>query len=264
MSSPWILEERAGVLLALCRPLAAVPGIAHAFATRRADGSGHLDAGSADAANGRAARARSRVVRAAGLAMREAILLRQVHGVRSVDVERGPGPVEGDAAVWSGPAPPFAAAVRTADCVPVLLARSDGSAGAAVHGGWRGIAAGILGAVLRELEGRGVPASSLVAAVGPAIGPCCYEVGDEVARGLATVLPPGAATHVVRRDAPEVRARLDLKIAAALLLEAEGVPAGRIHVAPWCTGCRQDLFHSFRRDGASAGRMLSAIGPSHP
>lgn len=264
MRSAWVLEERDGLVLVRCRPLAETPGIAHAFATRRADGGLDLDAGSADAADERAARARSRIVRAAGLGPREALLLRQVHGVTVVDVALGPGPVEGDAAVWSGPQPPFAAAVRTADCVPVLLARNDGGVAAAVHAGWRGINGGIVGAAVREMERRGAPASSLIAAVGPAIGSCCYEVGEEVVRGLAAVLPSGPASRVVRREVPEARSRVELRIAAALLLEAAGVPPGRIHVAPLCTSCRPDLFHSFRRDGASAGRMLAAIGPSRP
>jgi hypothetical protein len=264
MSAPWFLDERDGLLLALCRPLAQVPGVRHAFATRCGDGGADLDAGSADASDDRAARLRSRVARAAGLGGLAPILLRQVHGAAVVDVEHGPGPVEGDAAVWSGRSPRFAAAVRTADCVPVLLARLDGEAGAAVHGGWRGITAGILDTVLGSLAGRGVAASDLIAAVGPAIGPCCYEVGDEVARALAAVLPPGGASRVVRRDVPSGRARVDLRAAVALLLEAAGVPPAGIHVAPWCTRCRPDLFHSFRRDGAEAGRMLATIGPSRP
>lgn len=264
MSAPWILDDRDGLVLALCRPLAAVPGIGHAFATRRGDGGTDLDAGSADAPDDRAVRMRAQVACAAGLGGLEPILLRQVHGAAVVDVEQGPGPVEGDAAVWSGRSPRFAAAVRTADCVPILVARLDGEGGAAVHGGWRGITAGILDAVLRDLAGRGIPASSLIAAVGPAIGPCCYEVGDEVVRGLEAVLPPGRAWHVVRRDFPGGRPRVDLKAAAAVLLKAAGVPSAGIHVAPWCTGCRPDLFHSFRRDGAEAGRMLATIGPGRP
>lgn len=264
MSAPWILDERDGLLLALCRPLAEVPGIGHAFATRCGEGGADLDAGSADGSDDRAGRIRDRVARAAGLGELAPILLRQVHGAKVVDVERGPGPVEGDASIWSGRSPRFAAAVRTADCVPILLSRSDGEAGAAVHGGWRGITAGVLAAVLRDLENRGVPASSLIAAVGPAIGPCCYEVGDEVVRELEAVLPPGSARRVVRRDVPSRRARVDLKAAVAIVLEAAGVPPAGIHVAPWCTGCRPDLFHSFRRDGAEAGRMLATIGPSRP
>ncbi len=262
--SAWVLDDRDGLLLALCRPLAEVGGIGHAFATRRGEGESDLDAGSADASDERTARLRLRVARAAGLGGLEPIVLRQVHGVAVVDVDRGPGPVEGDAAVWSGRSPRYAAAVRTADCVPLLLVRSDGEAGAAVHGGWRGITAGILDTVLRDLEARGVAASSLIAAVGPAIGPCCYEVGDEVVQALDAVLPPGGGRRVVRRDAPEGRARVDLKAAVALILGAIGVPWARIHVAPWCTGCRRDLFHSFRRDGAHAGRMLATIGPRRP
>jgi YfiH family protein len=264
MRSPWILEEREGLLLVSCEPLRRATPTAHAFSTRRGDGEADLDAGGADPSDARAAALRSRIARAAGLGGRDPILLRQVHGTAVVDVGRGPGPVEGDAAVWSGSSPAFAAAVRTADCVPVLLAREDGGAAAAVHGGWRGISAGILEAVLQDLETRGAPPASLIAAVGPGIGSCCYEVGEEVVQRLAARLPAGAVPRVVRRDGRQERARADLKTAAGLLLEAAGVPPERIHVAPWCTSCRPDLFHSFRRDGARAGRMLAMIGPSHP
>jgi YfiH family protein len=129
--------------------------------------------------------------------------------------------------------PGLAALVLVADCLPVALV---GEAGVAMlHCGWRGLAAGIV-----ERGVRGVGATH--AAIGPGIGPCCYEVGDEV---LAAFAPLGEGIAEGRM--------LDLVEVARRLLERAGVDA--VDAAGLCTRCEEDLFFSHRRDGPRTGRQ---------
>lgn len=144
----------------------------------------------------------------------------------------------------------LALAVSIADCVPILLANEGGSAIAAVHAGWRGTKQRIVAnAVGRLRSEQNVAATSLRAWIGPAAGPCCYEVGDEVAQLFH-------GDSVVRRDG---RTTLDLALENRRQLAMAGVPEQAIEVDGRCTICGSDLFHSFRRDGDRSGRMLAAI-----
>jgi len=143
--------------------------------------------------------------------------------------------------------------VRTADCVPILLADPERRAVAAVHAGWRGTVARIAARAVEALTSEyGCRPENLLAAIGPAIGPCCYEVGCEVAREFGTIFPELEGTGE--------RIHLDLEEANRRVLAAAGVPAEQIHAARLCTRCRAEDFHSFRRDAERAGRMLTAIG----
>src|SRR5213075_2214322 len=128
------------------------------------------------------------------------------------------------------------------------IADRNGGAMAAVHAGWRGTAAGIATAAVRGFEHAGIPPERLVAAIGPAIGPCCYEVGAEVARALGT-----SAARTV-----------DLPALNRAQLAGAGIAEAAVHTAPWCTRCRSDLFFSARGEGSSTGRMLSVVGPAGP
>lgn len=228
--------------------------MAHGFSTRIGPGGSPFDLGPAEATPLHASRRRE-FLRACGIGA-DPLVLRQVHG-RAVAFASGgaPAPPEADAAIWLGAdGPSRAPAVRTADCVPLLLADRGGRAVAAVHAGWRGTAAGIAGEVVRALAERGIDPAGLIAALGPAILACCYEVGPEVLAAVAA-----ATGDRVRRDRP---GPLDLHASNRRQLEAAGVPGEAIHAAPWCTRCRGDLFFSFRREGAGAGRQMAAIGPS--
>ena len=141
-------------------------------------------------------------------------------------------------------APGHMVAVKTADCIPILLVDAEHRAVAAVHAGWRGTAAGIVRhAVHRMGEEFGTGAAQIHAAIGPGIGKCCYEVGPEVAAQFGEA----AAAHI---DLVEANRRQ--------LVEA-GVPDSQICAAGLCTKCGED-FHSYRRDKEQAGRMLSFIG----
>jgi hypothetical protein len=228
-----------------CAALADLPGLAHGFSTRA------FDLGPAEATAGVAARRRA-FLRACGIAG-ESLVLRQVHGCAVVFAGEVPERAipEADAAIWLSPRE-RAPAVRTADCVPILLADRRGRAAAAVHAGWRGTAAGIVGTTVRALAGKGIDPGELVAALGPAILDCCYEVGPDVLAEVAS-----ASGLPVPARGPGF---LDLQACNRRQLEAAGVPASAIHALPWCTRCRSDLFFSFRREGEAAGRQMAVIG----
>lgn len=144
----------------------------------------------------------------------------------------------------------LALAVVTADCVPVLIASRERIA--AVHAGWRGLEAKIIRAAV-----EGLAADEVVAWVGPAIGPCCYEVGDEVAERIAAV---SRASVVDRRG--RQRPHLDLPAAAVFQLEGLGVEV--LHRSPECTRCRSTVLWSYRREGNAAGRNVAAIWRHDP
>lgn len=177
----------------------------------------------------------------------------QVHGTLLASLASEPGrPLAGAAAVGRCDGlltaePGLGLAVRTADCVPVLLA--GGGVVGAVHAGWRGTAAGIVARAVRRFAVEyGVAPGELHAALGPAIGGCCYEVGEEVIAALAGRGVPEA----LWRDG----SRADLRVLLRAELVALGVPERRIVLAGGCTACTAELA-SYRRDGEAAGRQLS-------
>lgn len=150
---------------------------------------------------------------------------------------------EGDALVTDRAG--LALSVATADCVPVLLAGPQGLA--AVHAGWRGLVGGVLAATFGRLNGRGWKAW-----IGPAIGPCCYEVGDDV----ATAVAQASSAEVVVATGRE-KPHLDLYAAAVHQLRQGGVE--QVFVARGCTRCDAERLHSYRREGKAAGRNLAFI-----
>ena len=171
-------------------------------------------------------------------------LNRQVHGARVVRARPGSrGEVEADALWTDEPGLPIGA--LSADCVPIAIARvgDDRRALAVVHAGWRGLLAGVVPAAASTLGGK------LAAAVGPAIGPCCYEVGEEVARPLQAAF----GSDVVRDG------RADLPLAAERALRTAGVAA--VDVLAPCTSC-DGRFFSHRRDAGVTGRqgVLGLLG----
>jgi YfiH family protein len=142
-----------------------------------------------------------------------------------------------------------AVAVRVADCVPVLLAAPGAAVVAAVHAGWRGVAQRVVEAALAAMA---VDPRRVIAAVGPCIGACCFEVGDEVAAEIAA-----ASTEAAVRRADGVKPRVDLRAAVAAQLAGAGV--GAIEQVGGCTRCEEARYHSYRRDGKASGRLLAAI-----
>jgi polyphenol oxidase len=254
----WRLDPVDGLLLLRCEALEAVPGLAHAFSTRIADGGDGFDLGPADPTGSAFESRRERFLRAAGFGLSRAAVLRQVHGGRLLSVPRQyQAPPEADGWVWSRESPEAVVpAVRTADCVALILADRAGRAAAIVHAGWRGTAVRIAAGAVEALLSLGARPGDLVAALGPAIGGCCYEVSEDTA---AVVDAASVGDHpVTRRDG--ARPNLDLHAANRNQLVGAGVPPGAVHAVAWCTRCRGDLFFSWRREGERAGRLMAAAG----
>jgi hypothetical protein len=180
----------------------------------------------------------------------------QVHGA-AVDVvgpeHRGTVRPETDALVTAAPEVPIL--MRFGDCTPVLLCDPVRRVIAMAHAGWRGVVAGVVEACLRAMTERlGCRPRDIQAAIGPTIGPCCYEVGTDVARRIAEACPPGAA--VVRRVNGRVYA--DLPGGVEAQLRAGGV--GQVEQAGLCTSCRVDEFFSHRAEEGETGRFGVVIG----
>lgn len=173
---------------------------------------------------------------------------RQIHSASVLPAD-APGECgEGDALVTDRPG--LALSIVTADCVPVLLAGPPGEGRiAAVHAGWRGIAGGVIPATLATLGGE---IAGWTAWIGPTIGPCCYEVGEEVAEAVARASSPEAVI-----SQPGGRPHLGLRAAARHQLEAAGITA--VTVLPPCTRCETDLLSSYRREGKGGSRNVAFI-----
>ena len=159
--------------------------------------------------------------------------------------------IEADALLASGGA---AAGVRVADCVAVLVADPASGAVAAIHAGWRGTVRGVVTGAVAQLAARGGAPSQFAAAVFPHIRACCFEVGEEVA---AEISGASHARDVIVRGGAKPHVNLVTVVLAQL--ERAGVPPTRVDDVPGCTKCAPARFHSYRRDGANAGRHLAAI-----
>ena len=184
--------------------------------------------------------------------------VRQVHGDRVVVARTAADPSEEADAVVSV-VPGVAACVSVADCVPILIGDPRSGAVAAVHAGWRGTlartAARAVEALAREV---GANASDLLAAIGPAIGPCCYDVSRDLAECFREDL--GARVAEVRSSG----ARVDLWLANEIVLRQAGLSRERIEVLGRCTACEFDTFFSHRRDHGRTGRQVGFIAPADP
>jgi len=179
------------------------------------------------------------------------LLLKQVHGAH-VCLAPWEGSPEGDAAVASQAG--VLLGIKTADCLPVLVADPRRRAVAAAHAGWRGTVAGVTGEAVRALLREGSRVQDLVAGLGPGIGPCCYEVGDDVKTAF------GEAGARYFTPGPRGRDHLDVRAANRDQLLSLGLVASSVTSVDHCTFCRADLYHSYRRDGPRSGRMISFVG----
>jgi YfiH family protein len=193
--------------------------------------------------------------------------VRQVHGnvVRTIargDAANAALRPDGDAVVSNVPG--LALAVMTADCVPVLLADGRSGAAAAIHAGWRGTAAGVIGRAIAVMAKRfATRPQDLTAAVGPSIGACCYEVGPELVDAFLAAGHDRASVDawftVMRLPEGRDSLRLDLWRASVDQLRAAGLPPSGIHTCGLCTQTHADVFDSYREYGTNAGRIAAIV-----
>jgi polyphenol oxidase len=287
----WKLRPVRGLRFFEAPALAKLDWLVHGFSTRvggasQLNDSHVLNLGFTDwDSHDHVAENRHTFLRAIGAENMRLVTLRQIHSdiPHRVDATSSAStdPPRGDALYTREPA--ILLAVQTADCVPILLADTKNRAVAAIHSGWRGtqrrISAKTLGRMQMEF---GTRPEDVVAALGPGIGRCCYEVGSEVARDFESQFPqardwfdgpfdalasgendpnwlPWLTMRPPGHPPPSPKVNLDLIAANRAILVNAGVPARQISASDLCTSCRTDLFFSYRREHAT-GRMIAAIG----
>lgn len=246
--------------LLLLRPAFDTPGFSFAFSTRvqlRPQGPRFCDFGTRG--NAAAMRARRALLHALDLPAQAFTLGNQEHTANAAVVDResaGAGGLDPatripatDALATVLPRTPLGA--LTADCVPILLADPRSRTVAAIHAGWRGAAAGVAHNTVQAMRAlSGAKPRDILAFLGPHIGPCCYEVGAEVARQVSET----------RAIAPHGKKfMLNLAVWNASLLRSAGLLKKNIFASDYCTACRTDLFHSYRADKKVRGSNVSLI-----
>lgn len=289
----WKLHRKGGVSLIMAPAFARLDWLVHGFSTRLG-GVSRLPSGAKELNLGfteedsreRVLANRRKYFQALGAGKMRAVALRQIHSdiVHLVDSAKAPRSdvaLQGDALITRECG--VLLCVQTADCIPILLADTRHRAVAAIHSGWRGTVQRIVEKTLGCMQMEfGTRPADVIAAIGPGIARCCYEVGHEVVKEFAakfpdardwfdgpfdaladgdhdsnwlpwlTMKPPGHAP-------PAPRIQFDLEAANRAILAGAGVPRTRIFSSGYCTRCRTDLFFSYRHERAT-GRMMAAIG----
>jgi polyphenol oxidase len=284
----WLIHRAGRLQVVESRALEKLSWLAHGFSTRPGgasllDGKSVLNLGFAEwDKRERVTENREKFLAALRASGMKLITMRQFHS----DVIHVAGSPDGeapkaDALITNTPG--LLLGVQTADCVPILLLDSRRHVAAAIHAGWRGTLARIVPKTLGRMRMEfGTRPPDVTAALGPAIGGACYDVGPEVAQAFAaqfpcaadwfdgpfeqlahgeeplwlpwlTMMPPG---HVP----PPPRVQLDLRASNRWQLIDAGVPEKQIAISDLCTACRTDLLFSYRREGAKTGRLMSVIG----
>jgi len=284
VASPWRLRKSQGLQILELIPFARLPWLIHGFSTRPGGLSqlesekvlnlGHMEWDTCDAV----AKNRGKFQSALGAGDHQLFPLKQIHSdLMRFFSPQDDGASKGDASATNRPG--ILLGIQTADCVPILLVDPKNRAVAAIHAGWRGTLARITQKVVGRLQLEfGSKPSQLLAAIGPSIGPCCYEVAaDFVSKFTAqfadaadyfdeprsgeepnplqwlNMKPPG-------HQPPPKNVHLDLRKANRSQLLAAGLRSQNIYSSDLCTACRSDLLFSHRREGPFSGRLLAAIG----
>jgi YfiH family protein len=280
----WRERKLGGVSVLQVRAFAKIPWLVHGFSTRPGgvsdiEGEKVLNLGAVEWDTRADVEENKRRFQATlGASDLTLVSLHQIHSdvVRSVDSVPA-RQCKGDALATQRSG--LLLGVRTADCAPVLLADPHKRAVAAIHAGWRGTLQRIVTKTIGQMQMEfGCRPEDVLAAIGPTIGGCCYEVGTEVASAFAAkfanasdffdelrtgdepnplqwlnMMPPG-------HQPPPNKVLLDLKKANRSQLVEAGVPEENIFVAELCTACHVDRLFSYRKEGAGSGRLMSAIG----
>jgi polyphenol oxidase len=284
LEKPWAARKLSGVTVLQVPAFMKIPWLVHGFSTRPG---GVSDAGGEKVLNLGAVEwdtrenveeNKHRFQAAVGAADHTLISLHQIHSdvVRSFDSVRAKQ-CKGDASVTKQPG--LLLGVRTADCAPVLVVDPKRCVVAAIHAGWRGTLARIVTKTIGQMQMEfACRPRDLLAAIGPTIGGCCYEVGTEVASAFAAkfanasdffdelrtgdepnplqwlnMMPPG-------HQPPPNKVLLDLKKANRAQLVEAGVREENIFVTELCTSCDVDRLFSYRKEGAASGRLMGVIG----
>ena len=288
LSVGWKFHRSGGLTILQASALARLPWLIHGFSTRPGGASslgneGVLNLGNTDwDTPKKVEQNRAQFQTALGAKTMPLASLQQCHtDILHVVSRLRAEPLRGDALLCANPG--VLLAVKTADCVPILLADTKRHAIAAVHAGWRGTLARIVEKALGRMRMEfGTKPKDVVAVLGPAIGRCCYEVGAEVAQAFAAQFEParewfdGPFDKVTSDDSPNPlrwlqmtppghdppppRVSLDLQAANRWQLGRAGVPAGNIFASDLCTACRTDLLFSHRRERGKTGRLMAVIG----
>jgi len=284
----WAILRSRGIQVVQSRALAKLGWLAHGFSTR--PGGASLLEGKPAVNLGftewddreRVLANREKFVSAVGVREMPLVTPRQFHSdvihVAATPVAEAP---KADALITNTTG--LLLGVQTADCVPILLADTRRRVVAAIHAGWRGTLARIAVKTLGRMRMEfGTFPRDVLAAIGPAIGRCCYEVGPEVAQAFAAQFPsaaewfdgpfeqlahgeeplglPWLSMMPPGHEPPPPRALLDLRASNRRQLIDAGVQEAQIDVSNLCTMCRTDLLFSYRREGAKTGRMMAVIG----
>ena len=261
----FALETRGQTTFLRCTPLGECGRVVHAFSTRLGGlseppyASLNLGLGSGDD-RARVYENRVRFARAVGFDAEKLIALRQVHGHHIAVLLEGRDPhtvrgTPGDALITDRPQLPLA--VITADCFPVILVAPSLPAIGIVHSGRKGTAARVVPvAIDRMYQVFRVSPEAMLAAIGPGIGGCCYEVDEASAEPF---LAQFSAADAVYRASRAGHVYLDLQRAILWQLKAVGVPSSQVWHADLCTACHPQWFYSYRREGPRSGRMLNVV-----
>jgi polyphenol oxidase len=282
--SQWTERVQRGTRILQVTALSKLPWLVHGFSTRiggvsKLNGKRVLNLGFTEwDTRENVKENRRRLQEAVGAQNFKLVSLLQFHSDAILQFESAPTePSRGDASIAKSSG--LLLAVQTADCVPILVVDPKNRVVAAVHAGWRGTLARIVEKAIGRMQMQlGSQPADLLAALGPAIGGCCYEVGTELAAAFSAqfanaaeffdelrtgdepnplqwlnMMPPG-------HQPPPKKVLLDLRKANRSQLEAAGVPASNIFVSDLCSGCNRDLLFSYRKEGAESGRMMAVIG----
>lgn len=181
---------------------------------------------------------------------------KQVHGTKILFLDRAQHSTDEGYDILMTDQPSLPVGIKTADCVPILIAEPICGLVAAVHAGWKGTREMVAEKAVLEMARRGGSLDRLIIAIGPAISGRCYEVERDVAEQFQNQYP--SSKPVLTRKS-EKKWLLDLALVNKLQLVELGLKPEQIDTLPYCTHCHPDLFHSYRRDGADAGRMVSFV-----
>ena len=186
------------------------------------------------------------------------ITMKQVHGDQVIEVKNGNIKEAGEADGMLTQEKDAFLSVLTADCVPLLFVAPHRKVAAVVHAGWRGSLAGIAAKMVNVMRAEhGISPERVEAAIGPAIGPCCYEVKEDVSRPLINRWEKIADACLEKREG---KIFLDLPRLNRLTLEQSGVPSTQIFDVRTCTSCVAEDFFSYRRERKETGRQISFVG----